>query len=135
MQDECKGEEGNFEREFSGTTTKIHEEIPGETEIGKREVVTTPHMQKQCPNIIWIIFSFLSNRRKMSTLDLVNGTFESLSGVMILNHCRVLYRRKRTLLAIWRYKALERIDKSLFNGKQEKSDGKTKPYFYCRIWI
>lgn len=31
----------------------------------------------------------------MSTLDLINGTFESLSGVMILNHCRVLYREKK----------------------------------------
>lgn len=27
--------------------------------------------------------------------DLINGLFESIAGVMILNHCRVLYRDKQ----------------------------------------
>ena len=26
--------------------------------------------------------------------DIVNGTFEALAGLMVLNHCRVLYRDK-----------------------------------------
>lgn len=30
----------------------------------------------------------------MSTLDLINGLFEVLAGLMVLNHCRVLYADK-----------------------------------------
>ena len=32
----------------------------------------------------------------MSLPDLVNGTFEMLAGVAILNHCRALYRAKQS---------------------------------------
>ncbi|MDA8095298.1 MAG: hypothetical protein M0T84_15600 [Betaproteobacteria bacterium] len=28
--------------------------------------------------------------------DLINGAFESLAGLMVLNHCRVLYAHKET---------------------------------------
>ena len=28
--------------------------------------------------------------------DLINGLFESLAGLMVLNHCRVLYEHKET---------------------------------------